>query len=173
MARASSALQKMGYRTIAVGGLVPLRTPEILAVLEAIAAVRKPHTKLHLFGVTRCDHFEQFANFGVAILTHGPGVAIQPPGSTVVTQTINYQLSFLVEPRPTEGFSLQSLSLTSPGNSNGSGSEGLPGGRMRVFIALPEPLPDHPIDIHINEATLAVLGTWQIEWIPPQGQNAP
>ncbi len=45
---------------------MPLRTPEILAVLEAIAAVRKPRIKLHLFGVTRCDHFEQFAQFGVA-----------------------------------------------------------------------------------------------------------
>jgi hypothetical protein len=64
-ARAASALQKMGYRTVAVGGLVPLKTPEILAVLEAVAAVRKPDAKLHLFGVTRCDHFEQFAQFGV------------------------------------------------------------------------------------------------------------
>ena len=34
----------MGFRTIAVGGLVPLKTPEIMAVLEAIAAVRKPET---------------------------------------------------------------------------------------------------------------------------------
>ena len=44
---------------------MPLKTAEILAVLEAVAAVRKPDTKLHLFGVTRCDHFEQFADFGV------------------------------------------------------------------------------------------------------------
>lgn len=65
-ARGANALQKMGYRTIAVGGLVPLKTPEILAVLEAISALRKPHTKLHLFGVTRCDHFDAFARYGVA-----------------------------------------------------------------------------------------------------------
>ncbi len=65
-ARAATALQKMGYRTIALGGLVPLKTAEILAVLEAVAAVRKPETRLHLFGVTRCEHFEQFAQFGVA-----------------------------------------------------------------------------------------------------------
>ncbi len=64
-ARAASALQKMGYRTIAVGGLVPLKTAEILAVVEAVAAVRKPETKLHLFGVTRCEHLEKFADFGV------------------------------------------------------------------------------------------------------------
>jgi queuine/archaeosine tRNA-ribosyltransferase len=55
----------MGFRTIAVGGLVPLKTPEILAVLEAVDAVRQAGTRLHLFGVTRCEHFEQFAQFGV------------------------------------------------------------------------------------------------------------
>jgi hypothetical protein len=56
----------MGYRTIAVGGLVPLRTAEILAVVEAVAGVRSSATNLHLFGVTRCEHFEQFAQFGVS-----------------------------------------------------------------------------------------------------------
>src|SRR5262245_27537521 len=34
------SLQRMGYKRIAVGGLVPLRTKEILEVLSAIAAVR-------------------------------------------------------------------------------------------------------------------------------------
>lgn len=65
-AAAVGALQKMGYRYIALGGMVPLKTPEILASLEAIAAIRVPDTKLHLLGVTRTDQVVAFAKFGVA-----------------------------------------------------------------------------------------------------------
>jgi hypothetical protein len=64
-AKSVSALQKMGYSYIALGGMVPLKSPEILAVLEAVSEKRKPETKLHLFGVTRLDHVVQFAGHGV------------------------------------------------------------------------------------------------------------
>ena len=62
---AFSALQKMGYQYIAIGGLVPLKSHEILQVLEAISPKLRPSTRLHLFGVTRLDHTSQFAKYGV------------------------------------------------------------------------------------------------------------
>ena len=64
-AQSVEALQAMGYERVAVGGLVPLKTPGILASLEAIQDVRKPSTRLHLLGVTRPNHLENFARLGV------------------------------------------------------------------------------------------------------------
>ncbi|MGE0322126.1 MAG: tRNA-guanine transglycosylase DpdA [Polyangiaceae bacterium] len=64
--RSLSALQKMGYRYIAVGGLVPYRDHQILATLEAMNEVRRGDTRLHLLGVTRTHHVEAFTNFGAA-----------------------------------------------------------------------------------------------------------
>jgi len=58
-------LQKIGYTRIALGGMVPLKTPEILASLEAISSVRKNKTQLHLLGVTRCDSVVRFRDYGV------------------------------------------------------------------------------------------------------------
>jgi hypothetical protein len=65
-AAALESLQRMGYHYIAVGGLVSLKTMEILACLEAITAVRRPGTQLHLLGVTRVAHVTAFAKYGVA-----------------------------------------------------------------------------------------------------------
>ena len=62
---AVAKLQKMGYRRIALGGMVPLKTTSILQCLEAIGAVRTPRTEFHMLGVTRCEHITQFQNFGV------------------------------------------------------------------------------------------------------------
>jgi hypothetical protein len=58
-------LQAIGYGRIAVGGMVPLKTPEILASLRAIASVRSPATQLHLLGITRCSEIPTFASMGV------------------------------------------------------------------------------------------------------------
>jgi hypothetical protein len=58
-------LQALGYERIAIGGLVPLKTHEILAVLEAINEVRGSETELHLFGITRCEHVSRFRRYGV------------------------------------------------------------------------------------------------------------
>lgn len=60
-----SALQKMGYKYIALGGMVPLKSPEIMQVLNAVSPRRKPETRLHLFGVTRLDHVNRFREHGV------------------------------------------------------------------------------------------------------------
>lgn len=64
-AKSVSALQKMGYRYIALGGLVPLKTTEILAVLTACYAKLNTETRLHLFGVTRLTHIPDFRSMGV------------------------------------------------------------------------------------------------------------
>jgi hypothetical protein len=58
-------LQNLGYRRIALGGMVPLKTPDILACLERINDVRDPDVELHLLGVTRVDSMERFAQLGV------------------------------------------------------------------------------------------------------------
>ena len=64
-AKAVGHLQKLGYERIALGGLVPLKSHEILAVLDGVSRVRHPETKLHLFGVTRCEMLAEFRYFGV------------------------------------------------------------------------------------------------------------
>jgi hypothetical protein len=64
-ASAVQALQGMGYRRIAIGGLVPLKTPEIKAVLEALGEVRESEVEFHLFGVTRFELLPQFEEYGV------------------------------------------------------------------------------------------------------------
>lgn len=58
-------LQEMGYRRIALGGMVPLKTRDILDALGAVAEIRRPDVQLHLLGVTRLDAMDQFGGFGV------------------------------------------------------------------------------------------------------------
>jgi hypothetical protein len=60
------ALQDMGYERIAIGGLVAQKTPEILAVLEAIGEIREADVQLHLLGVTRTEQVASFQRYGVA-----------------------------------------------------------------------------------------------------------
>jgi hypothetical protein len=64
-ATAVEELQKLGFSYIALGGMVPLKTPEILACLKAVAGIRRPSTKLHLLGVTRLDRIQEFQELGV------------------------------------------------------------------------------------------------------------
>ena len=65
-AKSVKELQNMGFRYIAVGGMVPLKTPDIVASLRGIAAVRREDTKLHLLGVTRTESLKEFSSLGVA-----------------------------------------------------------------------------------------------------------
>ncbi len=58
-------LQEMGYRRIALGGMVPLKTRDILGALVAVAAVRAPGVSLHLLGVTRVNSMNEFRALGV------------------------------------------------------------------------------------------------------------
>jgi hypothetical protein len=59
------ALQRLGYRRIAMGGMVPLKTPDILESLKAVRRVLHRGTELHLLGVTRTAHVRDFARYGV------------------------------------------------------------------------------------------------------------
>ncbi|MEU8132143.1 tRNA-guanine transglycosylase DpdA [Streptodolium elevatio] len=59
-------LQEMGYTRIALGGMVPLKTPEILACLDKINEVRRESTHFHLLGITRISHMEEFFERGVS-----------------------------------------------------------------------------------------------------------
>lgn len=58
-------LQSVGYRRIALGGMVPLKTADILSSLQSIATVLRPETELHLLGVTRTADIPTFASLGV------------------------------------------------------------------------------------------------------------
>ncbi|WP_404385243.1 hypothetical protein LL946_04630 [Knoellia locipacati] len=59
------ALQDLGYRRIALGGMVPLKTSQILASLKRISDVLKTDTQLHLLGITRVDSMDDFSELGV------------------------------------------------------------------------------------------------------------
>lgn len=58
-------LQEMGYQRIALGGMVPLKTKDILDCLRAIDEIRTQRTQLHLLGITRVDSMDEFADHGV------------------------------------------------------------------------------------------------------------
>lgn len=64
-AKAVSALEKVGYSYVALGGMVPLKTQEILECLEEIAGVKHKNTRLHLLGVARTEHLPEFRQCGV------------------------------------------------------------------------------------------------------------
>lgn len=64
-ADAVESLQRIGYSYIAVGGMVPLKTGEILSSLRAIDNVRNGSTRLHLLGVTRISELKSFSELGV------------------------------------------------------------------------------------------------------------
>jgi hypothetical protein len=64
-AAAVRSLQKMGYTRIALGGMAPLKTGEILASLREISSARDPQTQFHLLGVTRRSNISEFISYGV------------------------------------------------------------------------------------------------------------
>jgi hypothetical protein len=64
-AHSVSCLQKIGYTYIAMGGVVPLKTVDIVSSLRKVQSVIDPRTELHLLGVTRCEEIPNFQKFGV------------------------------------------------------------------------------------------------------------
>lgn len=58
-------LQAIGYARIALGGMVPLKTRDIISSLEMIGKVRLPETQLHLLGIMREESAIHFAALGV------------------------------------------------------------------------------------------------------------
>jgi hypothetical protein len=65
MAEASATLVKMGYRYLAIGGLVPLKVDAIKQVLQAIRNKIGPDPKLHLLGFAKADHIGEFTGYGI------------------------------------------------------------------------------------------------------------
>lgn len=65
MADCVAELQRIGYRRVALGGMVPLKNAQVLEVLRAVHDVRLPETQLHLLGLTRVEHLHDFARYGV------------------------------------------------------------------------------------------------------------
>jgi hypothetical protein len=64
-AHAVQKLQTIGYSSIALGGMVPLKTSDIEACLQAIEDVRHPDTHFHLLGITRTDLVRHYERYGV------------------------------------------------------------------------------------------------------------
>jgi hypothetical protein len=64
-AESVATLQRIGYKRIAMGGMVPYKTREIIACLRAVDDVRDRGTQLHLLGISRCEDIPTFAGLGV------------------------------------------------------------------------------------------------------------
>jgi hypothetical protein len=64
-AKAARRLQTMGYRYLALGGLVRLKQRQLLDVVRAVADVRREDTRLHLLGVARPGYTVEYAACGV------------------------------------------------------------------------------------------------------------
>lgn len=65
MADASAALVKMGYKYLAIGGLVPLKVDAIKNVLQAIRNKIGPEPQMHLLGFAKADHIGEFTGYGI------------------------------------------------------------------------------------------------------------
>lgn len=63
--RAVKQLCELGYKQIGLGGMVPLKTPEIIASLRAVREVLPKDVGLHLFGIARTEAVPTFAELGV------------------------------------------------------------------------------------------------------------
>ncbi|MGU0874436.1 tRNA-guanine transglycosylase DpdA [Pseudomonas aeruginosa] len=65
MAAAAKSLEEMGYRYLAIGGLVPLKVEQIHEVLKEIRAAIKPETNIHLLGFAKAERIHEFTNYGI------------------------------------------------------------------------------------------------------------
>ncbi|MDF0541198.1 tRNA-guanine transglycosylase DpdA [Sphingobium sp. H39-3-25] len=66
MAEAARRLVTMGYDYLAVGGMVPLKSPEIKHCLEAIRDAVPASTRLHILGFAKADDIDSFHSFDIA-----------------------------------------------------------------------------------------------------------
>lgn len=59
-------LEQMGYRYLAIGGLVPLKVDTIHEVLSAVRFAIKPETKIHLLGFAKADNIHEFTAYNIS-----------------------------------------------------------------------------------------------------------
>ncbi len=65
MAKAAKQLVAMGYDYLALGGMVPLKSPDIKLCLEAIREVVPASTRLHILGFAKADDIDGFHKFDI------------------------------------------------------------------------------------------------------------
>lgn len=65
MALAAKSLEEMGYKYLAIGGLVPLKVDVIHRILAQLREVIKPETNIHLLGFAKADHIQNFTGYGI------------------------------------------------------------------------------------------------------------
>ena len=65
MASAALCLKKMGYAYIAIGGMVPLRAPQILRVLEAIRGAVGNELGIHILGFAKAEEIASFRHLNI------------------------------------------------------------------------------------------------------------
>jgi hypothetical protein len=61
MAEAARRLWKMGYRYLAVGGMVPLKTPQVMRAVGAIRDAVPAAAEVHILGFAKADDIKLFA----------------------------------------------------------------------------------------------------------------
>lgn len=66
MAHAASSLEKMGYKYLAIGGMVPLNSPQIHQCLSAIQAKISRGIKLHILGFAKAEQIHEFKQYSIA-----------------------------------------------------------------------------------------------------------
>ena len=66
MAEAARSLVAMGYEYLALGGMVPLKSPEIKLCLQAIREAIPASTRLHILGFAKADDIDSFHGFDIA-----------------------------------------------------------------------------------------------------------
>lgn len=66
MAEAARRLVAMGYEYLALGGMVPLKSPEIKICLQAIREAVPASTRLHILGFAKADDIDSFHGFDIA-----------------------------------------------------------------------------------------------------------
>jgi hypothetical protein len=66
MAEAARRLVAMGYDYLALGGMVPLKSPEIKKCLAAIRDVVPSSTRLHILGFAKAEDIDSFHSFDIA-----------------------------------------------------------------------------------------------------------
>jgi hypothetical protein len=66
MAAAAVKLEKMGYKYLAIGGLVPLKVDVIHQVLSTLRQALDPSTDIHLLGFAKAEQIHEFVRYRIA-----------------------------------------------------------------------------------------------------------
>ena len=65
MADAASKMVKMGYKYLALGGMVPLKSSQIMSALIAVRSSIPKDVELHILGFAKSDDLNQFVGKGI------------------------------------------------------------------------------------------------------------